>query len=169
MTTTTNRLLTLFRLRRKRRADDDIERPEPDRFLGVFQDFIFGIVITAFLMMFAYLLMNGSMAEWIGNFLAHQDNSFTFDERFAAFTAVLILLVNMVVIFGVALTRVPDNEDVVDAIGDQSDELNERFAELENRVDARLEHILKIVDDFTPGSISPDDEQSINERMERML
>lgn len=142
--TTLARSLTRFRalLRlKKTKADDNIERHEPDRIIPATVDFVFGMVMTAFFMMFAYAFMNGSMAEWIGTFLAHQDNAFGFEDRFAAFTASCIALVNLIVITGVALTRVPNNEDVIEAIGDLSDEINERFAEFEHRVDQTLSRI----------------------------
>lgn len=142
--TTLTRSLTRFRalLRlKKTKADDNIERHEPDRIIPATVDFIFGMVMTAFLMMFTYVLMNGSLAMWIGTFLAHQDNAFGFEDRFAAFTAACIALVNLIVITGVALTRVPNNEDIVETLGDLGDEINERFAEFENRVDEKLTRI----------------------------
>lgn len=152
--TTLSRSLTRFRalLRiKKAKADDNIERHEPDRIVPATMDFVFGMVMTAFFMMFAYAFMNGSMAEWIGTFLAHQDNAFGFEDRFAAFTAACIALVNLIVITGVALTRVPNNEDVVEVIGDLSDEINERFAELENRIAQQLDMIRAAVEDLAPG------------------
>lgn len=142
--TTFARTLTRFRalLRlKKTKADDNIERHEPDRILPAAVDFIFGMVMTAFLMMFTYAFMNGSMAVWIGTYLAEQNSAFGFEDRFAAFTAASIALVNLIVITGVALTRVPNNEDVVETIGDLGDEINERFVELENRVDEKLSRI----------------------------
>jgi hypothetical protein len=131
------------------------ETHEPDEFLQAFEDYFFGIVVITFAMMITYTVTNGSMAEWIGTFLAAQDNSFSYTERLAAFSAVLVLLIGMVVVFGIALNRVPDNDQVIDAIGDQSDELNERFVELENRFDEKLETIRKDLDDLTPGYTTP--------------
>jgi len=157
--------LTRLRLalrRRKPNADDNIERPEPDRLFGVFQDFIFGIVLTAFFMMIAYAFMTDIMAEWIGTFLAAQNNAFNFEERLAAFTSVLIALINLVVIFGVALTRIPDNEDLVDAVGDLGEEIDERFMELEHEVHTGHESLRSMIDDLTPGTI---DDKTIKERL----
>lgn len=157
-------LFTRLRLavrKRRRAADDNIERHEPDRIIPVFMDFLFGIVITAMLAMLAYSFMNGSMANWIANFLAAQDNAFTFEERFAAFTAILIVLTNMVIIFGIALTRVPDNEDVIETISDLGEEIDERFAEFENRTANEIDQVRKMVDDL----VTPGREDEYNERL----
>lgn len=152
MTTQTKSLRLFSRLRaalrlRKAKADNDIERPEPDRIIPAVQDIVFGVVITAFLMMISYSIMNGSMAEWIGTFLAHQDSAYGFEERFAAFTAACVALVSMVVIFGVSLSREPGGDDIVDAIGDLADETNERFAEFEDRVNTQLDQMRAALED----------------------
>lgn len=168
MTTTTrplSRFRALLRLK-KSKADDNIERHEPDRFIPIAQDFFFGIVFTACFMMLAYAFMNGSMAEWIGNFIAHNAAG-SFDERFSAFTAACIALVSMVVIFGVALTREASNDDIVEVTNDQSDEINERFAELENRIAGQLDEIRAAVEDLTPGTGDNDEihEVQLEERI----
>jgi len=94
-----SKIRTLLRIRRKD-ADDNIERPEPDKFLYVFQDFTFGIIIAVFFAMLTYVIMNGSLAVWIGTYLAGIEIDAAFEERLALFTAVLFLLVSLVVIFG---------------------------------------------------------------------
>lgn len=166
---TTNILTRIFRKpKAKRLPDDNIERHEPDRFLGVFYDFLVGIVVTSFLMIIAYSVMMEPVEVWIAHFLAAQDNAFTFEERLAAFTAAVIALLDGLIIVGVAASRTPDNEDVIETVNDQSDEINERFVELENRFVESIEQVRKSIDDLTPGTSTPldeDDHDAIEQRI----
>jgi len=148
---------------KNRLPDDNIERHEPDTILPVFLDFLFGMIMTAVLAMGAYAFMNGGMAEWIAHFIAAQPNplGYGFEDRFAAFTSSVIILAEMVTIFAIALSRKPDNEDVVEVINDLADELNERFAEFENRTANEIDQVRKMVDDLTP-----EDAAAIERRMQ---
>lgn len=89
----------------------------------------------------------------------------SFDERFSAFTAACIALVSMVVIFGVALTREASNDDIVEVTNDQSDEINERFAELENRIAQQLDEIRAVVEDIAPAKNDEIHEVQLEERI----
>jgi len=127
--------------RSKAKGRDNIERSEPDEFTPAIVDIVAGVFLTAFFMMFAYAFMNGSLAVWIGTFLATQRSPLPYEELIAVFTAAVIALCNLVVISAIMVSRTADNDDVVEVVNDLGDQIDERFAEFENRVDDRLEKI----------------------------
>lgn len=121
---------------RKAKADDNIERSEPESVLMNAQDYIFGLIITAMWMMIAYAIMTDQLTEWIASMLMLIDGSF--DTRLATLTSVFVLFSDLLVIVGIAINREPSNGDVVDVVNDLGEQIDERFAEFENRVDERL-------------------------------
>lgn len=121
---------------RKAKADDNIERSEPESVLMNAQDYIFGLIITAMWMMIAYAIMTDQLTEWIASMLMLIDGSF--DTRLATLTSVFVLFSDLLVIIGIAINREPSNGDVVDVVNDLGEQIDERFAEFENRVDERL-------------------------------
>ena len=154
MTTTTKALPLFQRVRayfklRKVTADDNIERSEPETMLASANGFVTGLILTALYMMISYAIMSGTTAEWIGTFLAYQKNSFTFDERLAGFTAAFIALVNIVVILGIELGRNASHDDIVDVVNDLGEQIDERFAEVENDFTQSISSIEKQLEDIT--------------------
>lgn len=148
MTTIQKRLRTWFNVR-KPRADDNIERSEPETFLATSFGFAISLVLTAAFMMLIYFIMSGQMAEWIGAFLAAQSNALTFDERLAGFAAVSFLLISVVITFALELSRQASHDDIVDVVNDLGEQVDERFAELEERISEALEPIKRDLDDIT--------------------
>ncbi len=123
----------------RRKKNPDWSRvEEPDNILPSFMYYIVGVPLTGVLMMIAYSIMNGSLAVWIGTYLATLQGNLSFDDRLAGFTAVIILLINLVVIFAYSLNRVPDGDDIVEMISDHDENINERIAELERTMDDRM-------------------------------
>lgn len=136
--------LSLARVReffraRKSKADDNIERSEPETIIMNVQDYVFGILITAMWMMIAYAIMTDQITNWIAKMLMTING--TFDERLALLTAAFVLFSDMLVIVGVAISREPSNGDVVDVVNDLGEQIDERFAELENRTSEAISKI----------------------------
>lgn len=139
-TSTLTRVRQLF-ARRDKSGRDNIERSEPETFLLNAQDFIFGMIITALWMMVAYAIMTEQATDWFARMLLLING--TFEERLATLTAVMVLFSNLLVIIGIAIVREPSSGDVVDVVNDQGEQIEERFAEFENRVAEELETIRK--------------------------
>lgn len=124
---------------RKPTADDNIERSEPETFVMNFQDYIFGIILTAMWMMIAYAIQTEQITDWIANILTTMSGPY--DQRIATLTAVFVLFSDALVIIGISISREASNGDIVDVVNDQSDEINDRFAEFENRIAERIESL----------------------------
>ena len=136
--------LSLARVReyfraRKPKADDNIERSEPESILMNAQDYAFGILMTALWMMVAYAIMTDQLTAWIVNVL--NTMSGPFEQRLAVLTAVFVAFSNALVVIGVAISREPSNGDIVDVVNDQSDEINERLQQSDDRILERLDTI----------------------------
>jgi len=132
---------------RKPTADDNIERSEPETFLANTQDWAFGIIMSMMWMMIAYAVMTDQATEWIAKMLLMIDGPF--ETRLATLTAVFVLFSDVLVIFGVALNREPSNGDLVDVVNDLGEQIDERFAEIENGLEQSLNTIEMKLDDIT--------------------
>ena len=111
----------------KTKADDNIERSEPETLLASAFGFVIALILTAAFMMLIYSIMSGSMAGWIGEFIASQDNALTFDERLAGFAAAIFALISLIVTFGIELGRNASHDDIVDVVNDLGEQIDERF------------------------------------------
>ncbi len=131
---------------RKAKADDNIERSEPETFLQNFQDWIFGMVIGASWMVIAYAFMTDWITLWIASVLT--DMSGPFEHRLALLTSVFVIFAEVLVIFGVALNREPSLGDAVDVVNDLGEQIDERFAELEERVAKSISSVEKEIEDL---------------------
>lgn len=137
---------------RKPKADDNIERSEPEFILANTQDYIFGLIIAALWMMIAYAFMTDQATDWIARMLLLIDG--TFEERLATLTSVFVLFSDMLVIIAIAMNREASTGDIVDVVNDLGEQLDERFAELEQHITQETGAVLKEVQDstFTPQS-----------------
>jgi hypothetical protein len=145
-TLTLSRLRTIIKARKKNPNWARVD--EPDNILPSFTIMIFGLIMSAFSMMLVYLFMTGQIETWIANFLAAQKTSLAFDELYAVFTAALVFLIDLLILFALALFRVPDGDDIVEMISDLDENLQERIVELENTVSQKLDRIEREVDVF---------------------
>lgn len=150
MTSSTLARVRHFLRRRKPSAKDNIERSEPEQMLASSAGFVTSLVVTTTLMMLIYSIMSGQMAEWIGAFLANQNNNFTFDERLAGFTASVFALTSLVITMGLELSRQASHDDIVDVVNDLGEQIEERFAEFEDRTAEELANIRKEINDGIP-------------------
>jgi predicted PurR-regulated permease PerM len=124
---------------RSRKKDPTWSRvDEPDNIIPSFMILIFGMVMSAFSMMFVYAFMTGAIETWIAQFLAAQHSTQSFNELYAAFTASLVFLIDFVILFAISLFRVADGDDIVEMISDLDANTQERIVELEQTIDARL-------------------------------
>lgn len=142
MTSFTQSLTRIGSLIKGRKKNPDWSRvDEPDNILPSFNMFIVGFIVNVFLMMLAYVIMNDTLAVWIGTFLAMQHLPYPFEDQLAAFTAVVILFFNLIVIMFASITREPGGDDVVEMISDLDANTQERIVELEHTIDERLRRI----------------------------
>lgn len=134
-----------FKARKK--ADDNIERSEPETFLATTQAWIFGIIMSMMWMMIAYAVMTDQATDWIARMLLLLDGPF--ETRFATLTAVFVLFSDTLVIFAVALNREASNDDIVDVVNDLGEQIDERFVELENTISENIGSVQKELEDIT--------------------
>lgn len=126
------------KLKGRKKNPDWSRVDEPDNILPSFMMFIVGFFVTIALAMFAYAFMNDSLAVWIGTFLALQHSALPFVDQLAAFTAIVIVLLNVIIITAFAILRPADGDDLVEMISDLDENINERIAEFEHTVDERI-------------------------------
>lgn len=140
------RLRNFFRVR-KSKATDDIERSEPETILQSTQDAVFGFFLAAVWSMVAYAFMTDQAVEFLARILIVMRGPF--EERLAVLTAVLVLFADVLVAFAVAINREPGGNDIVDVVNDLGGQIDERFAEQEERMAAELAKANKRLDELS--------------------
>jgi predicted PurR-regulated permease PerM len=128
-------------LKTRKKNPDWARVDEPDNILPSFTIMIFGLILAVIWAMVAYAFMTGQIESAIAHILAAQKTDLTFDQLYAAFTSVVILLISIFVLFALSLFRVADNDDIVEMISDLDENVQERIVELESNVTERLERI----------------------------
>lgn len=130
-------------LKNKKKNSDWARVDEPDTFLKSFEFAIYGLFITAFLMLLAWAFMINDPVHWIAQLLASTNTPAPFAERYASFGAALIFLVNLVVTIVFIMFANPDHSDIVEMISDLDSNFQERIVELDNKVSERLDEITR--------------------------
>lgn len=152
MTTTVKALPIYQRVRawfkvRKAKADDNIERSEPETLLANTQGWVFGSFLAMIWMMIAYAFMTDQFIQPLASALLMIKG--TFEIRFATLTSVFVLFTEVIVIFGIELGRKADHDDIVDVVNDLGEQIDERFAEVEEDFGQSFNSIEKQIEDLT--------------------
>lgn len=129
------------KLKGRKKNPDWARVDEPDNILPSMMMFVVGFFVTVGMAMLAYVIMNESLAVWIGTFIALQHSALPFADQLAAFTAVVIVLLNVVIITAFAILRPADGDDIVEMLSDLDENTQERIVELEHTVDERIARI----------------------------
>lgn len=130
-------------LKRRKKNPDWARVDEPDNILPSFMIMIFGFIVSVLSMMAAYSFMTGALENWIASFLAAQTTDLPFNQLYAAFTAVLVLLIDFLILFALSVFRVADHDDIVEMVSDLDENIQERIVELENTLTERLDRIIQ--------------------------
>lgn len=126
----------------KKKNPDWARVEEPDTIIKPVTFAVFGVLITAFLVLLTYSMMMNSPIEMIAYFLASFDGEF--NELYASFGVALIVLTNLLVTVLFMFFAPADNDDLVEMISDMDANTQERLVELENSV---TEHLNRIAQD----------------------
>jgi hypothetical protein len=140
MTTATNFFKRLIARKDAKKNPDWARVEEPDRFDMVTLSLI-GIIITAFLILLAQIVLTNNMVEVTAYYLASFDTAMTFNERLAALGVGLITFINLFITMIFVLFAPVSNDDIVEMISDMDANTQERFVELENNVTEHLNRI----------------------------
>lgn len=137
------RIRTALKNRKKNPGWARVE--EPETFLRDAQMVIYGVTITAFLVIFTWVAMIGSPIQWVAHFLYAMNSTLPFDQLYASFGVALIVLINVVVTVIFIMFANSNNDDIVEMISDLDANLQERIVEFENSVNTRLDEIKRNV------------------------
>lgn len=142
MATTTN-LFKRFAvsLKNKKKNPEWARVDEPDTIARPAVFAVFGMLIIAFTVLLAFIVMTTSPVHAVAAFLASLHSSLPFNQLYAAFGAALIVMIDLVVMTLFMLLSPADNDDLVEMISDLDANLQERIVELENSVNEKLEVI----------------------------
>jgi hypothetical protein len=152
MTTTTQEkvsgnIFTRIRtaLKNRRKNPDWARVDEPETLLMGSQYAIFGVMITAFLIIITWTVMIGDPVQWVAHFLIALNSPLPFNQQLASFGAAVIVLINMLVTVIFILFAPASNDDVVEMISDLDANIQDRIVEFENGVNERLDEIKRNV------------------------
>jgi hypothetical protein len=128
--------------KKNRKKNPDWARvEEPETILRDAQIVIYGIVITAFLVLAAWTVMIASPVQWIARFLSSLHSPLPFDQLYASFGISVIVLINVFVTVVWVMFGQASHDDIVEMISDMDSNTQERIVELENSVNEKLEAI----------------------------
>jgi hypothetical protein len=140
MATQTNLFKRLFTVKKSAKKNPDWARvEEPETTLQSATIAVFGVTITAFLVILTYSMMMNSPIEMIAYFLASFDGEF--NELYASFAVAIIVLTNLFVTVMFMFFAPVSNDDIVEMISDLDSNTQERLVELEHNVTEHLNHI----------------------------
>lgn len=140
MTTQTNPLKRFFASVKTRKKNPDWARvEEPDQIARPAMYAIFGVLITGFSMLTAFIVMTNDPIVLIAGFLSSFGSDFA--SVYAAFGAALIALCDLFVATLFMLLAPADNDDVVEMISDLDANIQERIVELENNFNERIDRV----------------------------
>lgn len=152
MTTQINFFKRLFAARPRKKNPDWARVEEPDTIARPAMFAIFGVLITGFSMLAAFIVMTSDPIVLIAQFLASFGDDFT--SIYAAFGAALIALVNLFIVTLFMFMAPADNDDVVEMISDLDANTQERFVEMENTIVQHCTSIEKAIEDVTITAVS---------------
>jgi hypothetical protein len=132
-------------LKNKKKNPDWARVDEPETLLMGSQYAIFGVMITAFLVIIAWTAMIGDPIQWIAHFLFTLNSTLPFDQLLASFGGALIVLINMLVTVIFILFAPASNDDIVEMVSDLDANIQERIVEFESGVNERLDEIKRNV------------------------
>ena len=140
MATTTN-LFKRFAvsLKNKKKNPEWARVDEPDTIARPAVFAVFGMLIIAFTVLMAFIVMTTSPVHAVAAFLASLPSSLPFNQLYAAFGAALIVLIDLVVMTLFMLLSPADNDDLVEMISDLDANLQERIVELEHSFNEKLQ------------------------------
>lgn len=148
-----NNLSKIFAaLKNKKKNPDWARIEEPDVLLKNFEYVIYGVVITAFLVLLTWGVMSASPIIWIAQFLASLNSSLPFEQQLAAFGAAVIILINMLLTVIFMIFAPASNDDVVEMVSDLDGNIQDRIVELENTFNEQLNSIITKIDDQSPAT-----------------
>jgi low affinity Fe/Cu permease len=132
-------------LKNRKKNPDWARVDEPETLLKGSQFAIFGVMITAFLVIITWTVMIGDPVQWIAHFLFALHSPLPFNQLLASFGVAVIVLINMLVTVIFILFAPVNNDDIVEMISDLDANIQERIVELENGTNEKLDEIKRNV------------------------
>lgn len=113
---------------------------EPDFILPSLMYYVIGIPLISALAVFAYVTLNGSLADTLARLLMPLAGSF--EERLALLAAGIVIMIGLMVTLFVSITHKPDGDDLVEMISDLDENIQEHLAEVEENVNKRIDDLI---------------------------
>ncbi len=130
------RLAVTFKSKKKNPDWARVDEPDSIARPAVFA--IFGMLIIAFSVLMAFVVMTSSPVYVVASFLVSLHSTLPFTQLYATFGGALIVMIDLVVMTIFLMFSPADNDDLVEMISDMDANTQERFVELENTFNEKL-------------------------------